>query len=75
MKHRHYNRILILIFCLLFAIVSGFMIWLEPYSGDLTRIGAFQENRYGWNQHQKNSKIPIIKLVVTLMNMIVISTL
>ena len=56
MKHRHYNRILILNFCLLFAIVSGFMIWLEPYSGDLTRIGAFQENRYGWNQHQKKFK-------------------
>ena len=32
------------------------MIWLEPYSGDLTRIGAFQENRYGWNQHQKIQK-------------------
>jgi len=62
MKHRHYNRILILIFCLLFAIVSGFMIWLEPYSGDLTRIGAFQENRYGWNQHQKKFKSPHYKI-------------
>lgn len=32
------------------------MIWLEPYSGDLTRIGAFQENEYGWNHYQKKFK-------------------
>ena len=59
------SNFLMLIFLSSFLIVSGFMIWLEPYSGDLTRIGAFQENEYGWNHHQKNSKALIIKLVVT----------
>ena len=33
--------------------VSYFVLTLEPYSGDLTRVGAFSENDYGWNAPQK----------------------
>lgn len=31
-------------------------IWIEPFSGDLTRLGGFPENWYGWEAFQ--SKLP-----------------
>ena len=33
-------------------LLSYFVLWLDPYCGDLARIGGFQENKYGWNKAQ-----------------------
>ena len=32
------------------------MLWVEPYHGDLCRIGGYRENDYGWNLPQKRFK-------------------
>lgn len=46
MKPRH----LILIIYLFIGFSISFFVWsLEPYSGDLTRIGGYSENDHGWN--------------------------
>lgn len=53
MPVKSYNRILIYFFAAIFCILTFFIIWLEPYSGDLTRIGGYKENDFGWNHEQK----------------------
>ena len=53
MMARFYNRIIILSFIVIALPLSFFVFWLEPFSGDLTRIGGYRENEYGWNQPQK----------------------
>ena len=56
MNPRLYNRVLISFFALLFIIISFFVFWVEPYHGDLSRIGGYRENDYGWNLPQKRFK-------------------
>lgn len=56
MKGSSYNRIVILSFIVIALPLSFFVFWLEPYSGDLARIGGFKENEYGWNNFQKRFK-------------------
>ena len=56
MKPKLYNRILISVFSILFVVITFFIIWIEPYHGDLSRIGGYRENDYGWNAPQKKFK-------------------
>ncbi len=51
-----YNSIVIIFVCLLVGSCAGLIIWAQPLSGDLTRIGAHPERWYGWNAPQQ--KIP-----------------
>ena len=53
MKTSSFNRIIILSFIVIALPLSFFVFWLEPFSGDLTRIGGYRENEYGWNLSQK----------------------
>jgi hypothetical protein len=56
MKTSTYNKVLIISFICISLPLSFFVFWLEPYSGDLARIGGFKENEYGWNSFQKRFK-------------------
>ena len=50
---RHYFFTTIAGVFLLTASVYGFAWWLQPLSGDLTRIGRYAERDFGWNQAQE----------------------
>ena len=56
MKTSTYNKVLIISFICIALPLSFFVFWLEPYTGDLARIGGFKENEYGWNSFQKRFK-------------------
>ena len=56
MKASSYNKFLIISFIVIALPLSFFVFWLEPYTGDLARIGGFKENEYGWNSFQKRFK-------------------
>ena len=62
MKVSSYNRIVILSFIVIALPLSLFVFWLEPFSGDLTRIGGYREDEYGWNQTQKRFIEPHYKI-------------
>ena len=51
-----YNSIVIIAVCLMVGFCAGLIIWAQPLSGDLTRVGAHPERWYGWNAPQQ--KIP-----------------
>jgi hypothetical protein len=55
---KNYNYILITITCLMVSISAGVMLWSQPISGDLTRISAYPERWFGWNDQQQD--IPAI---------------
>jgi hypothetical protein len=51
------------IFVTIYLLVGGLLTWLafslQPYYGDLTRIGGFLENDFGWNLPQEKFKQPL----------------
>lgn len=51
---KNYNIILIMITCLITSISAGVMLWSQPISGDLTRISAYPERWFGWNDRQQD---------------------
>lgn len=51
-----YNSIVIIAVCLMVGFCAGLIIWAQPLSGDLTRVGAYPERWYGWSAPQQ--KIP-----------------
>lgn len=53
---KNYNCIVIVAVCLMVGFSAGLIIWAQPLSGDLTRIGAYPERWYGWSAPQQ--KIP-----------------
>lgn len=50
----------IFLFCVFFVTLlsASIMLWSQPITGDLTRISAYPERWFGWNDQQQN--IPII---------------
>ncbi len=54
MNIRLYNTIVISTFCLLGVVVVLLANWLDPVDGDLTRIGGYSENHFGWNDPQES---------------------
>lgn len=53
---KNYNCIVIVAVCLMVGFCAGLIIWAQPLSGDLTRVGAYPERWYGWSAPQQ--KIP-----------------
>ncbi len=53
MTHKKYNLILFIPLGVLFAVFIGLALWVEPIEGDLTRLGGFTENDFGWNEPQQ----------------------
>ena len=62
MKVSSYNRIVILSFIVIALPLSFFVFWLEPFSGDLSRIGGYREDEYGWNLPQQRFIEPYYKI-------------
>jgi hypothetical protein len=58
MPAKLYNTIFLSFFTVLALVVTFFVFWLDPYVGDLARIGAYMENEYGWNEPQKKFRTP-----------------
>src|SRR5690606_18647508 len=52
MKAKHFAALFLAVYAALTLSVLGLAAWLEPFEGDLTRIGGKSENRYGWNAPQ-----------------------
>lgn len=50
---KRYFLTTILVTLALIAATYGFAWWLEPLSGDLTRIGSYAERDFGWNLPQE----------------------
>lgn len=59
MKIKHYGMTIALLYIavVVTAIVGAFN--LQPFYGDLTRIGGFAENDYGWNTPQQKIVSPV----------------
>ena len=53
MSHKNYNLILLIPLGGLFAVFIFLAMWVEPIEGDLTRLGGFTENDFGWNEPQQ----------------------
>ncbi len=53
MSHKNYNLILIIPLGILFSVFISLAVWVEPIEGDLTRLGGFTENDFGWNDPQQ----------------------
>ena len=53
MSHKKYNLILLIPLGILFAVLISLAMWVEPIEGDLTRLGGFTENDFGWNDPQQ----------------------
>jgi hypothetical protein len=57
--YRIYLYWLLLPVALLGGAIVGLTLWLEPLAGDLTRIGGYSENEYGWRGAQERFTPPL----------------
>ena len=62
MSHKKYNLILTIPLGILFIIFIGLSLWVQPIKGDLTRLGGFTENNFGWNDAQQQFSSPLYTL-------------
>ncbi|MDH5761917.1 MAG: hypothetical protein OEZ51_02945 [Nitrospinota bacterium] len=53
MAHKKYNLILLIPLGILLAVFISLGLWVQPINGDLTRLGGFTENDFGWNKPQQ----------------------
>lgn len=49
-----YNTIFLALVFLIVSISAAIMLWSQPISGDLTRISAYPERWFGWNDPQQD---------------------
>lgn len=49
-----YNSILIILVVFLVSLSAAIMLWSQPITGDLTRISAYPERWFGWNDPQQD---------------------
>jgi hypothetical protein len=49
-----YNAIFLALVFLIVSISAAIMLWSQPTSGDLTRISAYPERWFGWNDPQQD---------------------
>jgi len=53
MDYRKYNLIIGVPLLILFAGFVALGLWMQPLDGDLTRMGGYTENDFGWNDPQE----------------------
>lgn len=53
MDYRKYNLIIAVPLLILFAVFVALGVRMQPLDGDLTRLGAYTENDFGWNAPQE----------------------
>ncbi|WP_250656603.1 alginate O-acetyltransferase AlgX-related protein [Alkalimarinus coralli] len=52
MEGNKYFLIVVVPLFILVVVLLGLSFYLQPFTGDLTRIGGFTENGFGWNEPQ-----------------------
>lgn len=62
MPYKPYNIILMVPLCTLFLVLYGLANMLQPLSGDLTRLGAYLESDFGWNNFQERFEKNLYRL-------------
>ena len=53
MSPRRYTTCLLCVFALAFVLITAGLFFVEPFQGDLTRVGAFREAEYRWTEPQR----------------------
>lgn len=66
MKIKHYGIIIALFYTAVTVVAIIGALILQPFYGDLTRIGGFAENSYGWTVAQQTIASPVDSVAVTL---------
>lgn len=64
--YRTYNRIIGIPLVLLALIIMSTYIYMDPLVGDMTRLGGFLENDYGWNRKHEVFSEPLYKYIKNL---------
>jgi hypothetical protein len=49
-----YNTIFLALVLFIVCMSAAIMLWSQPISGDLTRISAYPERWFGWNEPQQD---------------------
>jgi hypothetical protein len=62
MTPRRYNLLLAAIFGPVVTLMIAASFFLQPYDGELTRLGGFPESRYGWQTPQLRFAPPLYQL-------------
>jgi len=57
-----YNKIILTLFLVVFSPMAALSLYMEPESNELTRMGGYLENYYGWNDPQENFEKPLFTL-------------
>ncbi len=53
MNASRYARRLLVVFALAFTVITAGLFFVEPFQGDLTRVGAFREAEFRWTEPQR----------------------
>ena len=51
--YRAYLTLLLALIAPAIGVILGLALWLEPLAGDLTRLGGYSENAFGWRGRQQ----------------------
>jgi len=57
--YRHYLMVLLALCGIAGAFAFDAVVWLEPLSGDLTRLGGYSENEFGWSGVEQKFAPPL----------------
>jgi len=58
----NYNKILLALFFIVFSPMALLTLYMEPVSNELTRMGGYLENDFGWNEPQEHFEMPMFTL-------------
>lgn len=66
MEYRLFNRVFFAILAALILPCLGIMFYMEPTTGELTRLGGYLENNYGENTAQEYFETPLFEKITDL---------
>lgn len=58
-RFKAFNRLFVALFVGILSTILGMGLYMHPLRGDLTRLGGYLENNYGWNQPQETFPEPL----------------
>ena len=64
--YKTYNRIIGIPLVIFAIIITSIYIYMDPLVGDMTRLGGFLENDYGWNRKHEVFSEPLYKYIKNL---------
>lgn len=65
MTARRYNLLVAMLLAPVVTLLAVTGTGLDPYFGDLTRLGGYSEGQYGWNDPQQRFAPPLYRLTAT----------